>query len=568
MKRTFSFYFLLVVCLATSLASHAQFRINGKPVVYDRLSNTYMASIPEAAFGKDYAAVITLDADSAWNQLKIEGTNIGEGSYIFQKVEGNKEYTLQAKKAQQADKSQQDIKAKITFTFLPLLDFKGTFGYEFANGSLSLLAPDDTEPVTTLLKAKWRGGTTNEEGRHKRNYKIKTLKENGKSRDISFLGMREDNNWILDAGQIDLFRLRNHIATELWNDFATKPYYASKEPKAKSGVDGKVVEVVLNNEYRGIYSLTEAMDRKELKLKKYDEKTSEIHGQLWKASTWDKTQFWEIEKDYDNSKETWHGFETKYPDIEDVNPTDYSTLYNAINFVVNSDDETFKREVGEYFDLPVLMDYHIFMEVIKPVDNCGKNMYWAVYDKSKSPKLTLAVWDLDATVGQDWHCGVPLHPEYVWPNTEMGVKLGLKLYNRLSTLNIDNYNEKLEARFKELEKTYLNENQLKERYQKYYNTLKNSGAAKREEQKWSRDSDIGNNELNFKDELSYIADWLQKRFIYLHSSDSPILTDIRNITQNSKEPISSTYNILGQKVSNNYQGLKIRNGKKFVFTKQ
>ena len=236
--------------------------------------------------------------------------------------------------------------------------------------------------------------------------------------------------------------------------------------------------------------------------------------------------------------------------------------------MVNSDDETFKREVGEYFDLPVLMDYHIFMEVIKPVDNCGKNMYWAVYDKSKSPKLTLAVWDLDATVGQDWHCGVPLHPEYVWPNTEMGVKLGLKLYNRLSTLNIDNYNEKLEARFKELEKTYLNENQLKERYQKYYNTLKNSGAAKREEQKWSRDSDIGNNELNFKDELSYIADWLQKRFIYLHSSDSPILTDIRNITQNSKEPISSTYNILGQKVSNNYQGLKIRNGKKFVFTKQ
>ena len=36
---------------------------------------------------------------------------------------------------------------------------------------------------------------------------------------VSLLGMREDNNWIMDAGQIDLFRLRNRIATEIWNDF-------------------------------------------------------------------------------------------------------------------------------------------------------------------------------------------------------------------------------------------------------------------------------------------------------------------------------------------------------------
>lgn len=103
--------------------------------------------------------------------------------------------------------------------------------------------------------------------------------------------MREDNNWILDAGQVDLFRLRNRIATEIWNEFASKPYYTSKEPKAKSGVAGKVVEVILNNEYRGIYSLTETMDRKELKLKKYDDINQEFHGQLWKVSSWDKAQF-------------------------------------------------------------------------------------------------------------------------------------------------------------------------------------------------------------------------------------------------------------------------------------
>lgn len=130
-----------------------------------------------------------------------------------------------------------------------------------------LLTPEANISTSINIKAKWRGGSTNSEGKHKRNYKIKTIDVQGKSKDYSFLGLRKDNNWILDAGQVDLFRLRNRIATELWNDFATKPYYSDKEPKALSGVNGKVTEVILNNEYRGIYSLTESMDRKELRLK-------------------------------------------------------------------------------------------------------------------------------------------------------------------------------------------------------------------------------------------------------------------------------------------------------------
>ena len=412
MKKFNQFGILLAACLITSMTSYAQFKINGKSVVYDKLSNSYMTSIPEEMFGKDYAAIITLDTDSAWNNLSIENTKI-ENSFVFKEIEGNKEYTLKAKKGQE------DINTKITFTFLPIINLKGTFDYNYSNGKLSLLTPEETEPTTTLLKAKWRGGSTNTVDKHKRNYKIKTLNEKGKKQEISLLGMREDNNWILDAGQVDLFRLRNRIATEIWNEFASKPYYALKEPKAKSGVAGKVVEVILNNEYRGIYSLTEAMDRKELKLKKYDDINQEFHGQLWKVSSWDKAQFWNIDKDYDNTKETWHAFETKYPDFEDVNPTDYSPLYNAINFVVNSNDETFKKEIAEYFDIPVLIDYQIFLEVLKPIDNCGKNMYWGIYDVARDKKLTLAIWDLDASVGQDWHCSAPLHPDYVSPDTEL-----------------------------------------------------------------------------------------------------------------------------------------------------
>lgn len=559
MKRLYCL-FIIILYLAISIPSYAQFTINGKHIIYDKQNDTYMACIPEDAFGKDYEAIILLDIASDWSDLSIDGTQIAY-SYTFKQVEGNKLYSIHARKGNK------EINTKITFTFLPLLVQQGSFGYDYAQGSMSLYSPDATEPTISLIKAKWRGGTTNTADKHKRNYKIKPLNFKGKGQDISLLGMREDNNWILDAGQIDLFRLRNRIATEIWNDFATKPYYASKEPKTKSGVAGKVVEVILNNEYRGIYSLTEAMDRKELKLKKYDDKNQEFHGHLWKVSSWDKAQFWEIDKDYDNTQETWHAFETKYPDIEDVNPTDYSPLYEAIDFVVNSNDETFKKEVGDYFDIPVLIDYQLFQETLKPVDNNGKNMYWGIYDVAESQKLTLAIWDLDASVGQDWHCSTPLHPDYVLPNTDLGVKDGFNLYHRLSSLNVDNYNGKVASRYQELRKTYFSEENLISRYQGYYDMLVKSGAASREECKWSKDSDIGGYPLNFKSEIEYIKNWIINRLNYLDTNQFPISTNISEIHQKESLSTKTTYNMLGQKVGASYQGLKIKNGKKFYTTK-
>lgn len=559
MKRLYCL-FIIILYLAISIPSYAQFTINGKHIIYDKQNDTYMACIPEDAFGKDYEAIILLDIASDWSDLSIDGTQIAY-SYTFKQVEGNKLYSIHARK------DNKEINTKITFTFLPLLVLQGSFGYDYAQGSMSLYSPDATEPTISLIKAKWRGGSTNTADKHKRNYKIKSINFKGKSQDISLLGMREDNNWIMDAGQIDLFRLRNRIATEIWNDFATKPYYASKEPKAKSGVTGKVVEVILNNEYRGIYSLTEAMDRKELKLKKYDDKNQEFHGQLWKVSSWDKATFWDIDKDYDNTQETWHAFETKYPDIDDVNPTDYSPLYEAIDFVVNSNDEAFKKEVGDYFDIPVLIDYQLFQETLKPVDNNGKNMYWGIYDVAKSKKLTLAIWDLDASVGQDWHCSTPLHPDYLLPNTDLGVKDGFNLYHRLSSLNVDNYNEKVASRYQELRKTYFSEKNLISRYQGYYDMLVKSGAASREECKWSKDSDIGGYPLNFKSEIEYIKNWIINRLNYLDTNQFPISTNISEIHQKESLSTKTTYNMLGQKVGASYQGLKIKNGKKFYTTK-
>lgn len=552
--------FIIYVCewmlMPTSL--HAQFTVNNKSISYDKNTQTFLVSINQDAFGKDYKASIIIDQDSAWSNLTIENTPITNNEYVFQNVTANKTYIIKALRNQE-----EEVKANITFTYLPILTLQGNFGYDYAKGTMLLAEPDCKETTIAKIKAKWRGGSTNTDGRHKRNYKIKTINEEGKNKDYSFLNLRKDNNWILDAGQIDLFRMRNRIATELWNDFATKPYYANQEPKAQSGVNGRIIEVILNNEYQGIYSFTEAMDRKEMKLKKYDEDKEEFHGMLWKTTGYGLATFWEAPNEYDNNKETWNVFETKYPDIDDVCPTDYSLLYNAINFVAKSDDATFKAEIADYFDIPVLIDYYIFINAVNGIDNIGKNMYWAVYDKAEDKRLTPAIWDLDATVGQNY-IDNPLRPDIVRPDNQLGIT-GLNIYNRLIQLNVDNFNIKVYKRYKELREKQLSLNELLSRYQKYYNLIKKCGASKREESKWSYDSDIAGNKLNFDNEYTYIAEWFKQRLPILDKQFLQLTTSITEITkENTHIANSSTFNLQGQKVKTASKGIYIINGKKII----
>lgn len=433
---------------------------------------------------------------------------------------------------------------------IPVVKLNGSFGKEYQKGTVIIIQGKDT--IRQAAKIKWRGGTTNGDDRHKRNYKIKF------DNDIQLFGLRKDNNWILDAGQVDVFRLRNHIVTELWNDFARKPYYYDEEPDLHTGVRGKVVEVYVNDEYRGIYSLTEAMDRKELKLKKF--KAATIRGQLWKADDWNMTMMYDAPTDYDNTKERWEGFELKYPEIDDLTPSDYSTLVDAIKFVATSSDKDFREHVGEYFDLPVLEDYYIFLYVTCAVDNRGKNIYWAVYDKNNSHKLTLAVWDLDGTMGASWL--KTIDSDFVSPDYDMWI--GMNVLERLQKLDVDDFNLNISKRYNECRKNVLSEKSLTARFEKYYDMLHHSGADMREQQLWSGDSDVNGENIDFAKELQYIKQWIHNRLVFLDSKFSEA-TGITSVQYQEKNDI---YDMRGIKVKEPLRaGIYIKNGRKIVVRK-
>ena len=548
-------YLLTVIMAFVGTVVYAQLRIDNRPVMYDSESNIMLVTIPQEDFGSSKRYKIELE--EGWSKLKINGSTVGD-SYYFNSITGGKKYSMTIK-----NKDQFVVTSSITFTFLPILQLTGDFGYDYQEGTVSLYTPDGEIKEALTGKLKWRGGTTNTDDKHKRNYKIKF------DEDVQLFGLRKDNNWILDAGQADLFRVRNRIATELWNDMATKPYYADKEPEALSGVRGQMVELFLNKEYRGIYCLTEAMDRKQMKLKKVDKNTGEIKGCLYKSEGYGASLMSKYPDTYNNNSETWDTFEIKYPELDDTQngETDWSTLWNAINFVATSSDNDFKDHIAEYFDIPVIIDYYIFINVLNAFDNVGKNMFWAVYDKTKDKKLTPGVWDLDATVGQKW-VSDHLKGTYGAYSPDYDMSAHTNLTRRLAELDVDGFNDKVVKRYHELRQNILSTDNLIARYTQYFDRIYLSGAAAREENKWSEDTDIKEEELNFEQEIYYISYWLARHLVYLDQTrfllkENETITGIKH--QQNMQQEKTIYNLQGQKIKTPRKGIFIMDGKKMIF---
>ena len=506
----------LVIAIAICMAYvtwAGTFTLGGRTAYFDCGTNTWLCSVPAAQFDKDLTVRFYCDSTLHWSDITIDDMPLPSDSLVtFAGISGDKAYKLTAVDTISGD----TLHHTICFTYLPILHLQGEFNDDYQVTHVGVSLPDADTETDMFAKVKHRGATTNLPGRHKRNYHIKFLDADTNKMDRKFFGLRNDNSWILDAGQIDMLRIRNRVITELWLDMCRKPYYANQEPKALLGVRGDFIELFLNDRYSGIYALTEAMDRKQLKLVKSETDSDGVttfHGMLWKAKVSDVITRMRRWYNYNNNNDTWGGIEVKYPDPDEVMPTNYQTLSDAFKFVANSSNADFVEHVSEYFDIPVVMDYWIMINALLAVDNGAKNIYWAVYDQTVDKKLTLAAWDLDCTVGQNW-INQPLHNDSV-----VGATRQLSGFNhlllRLHEHNPDSFCIKAVERYRLLRNDLLSADSIYKRFENRVNWLKRCGAVARETTRWTGDSDISGNELDFDAELAYIRNWLDIRLDYV-----------------------------------------------------
>ncbi|MBQ3631530.1 MAG: CotH kinase family protein [Prevotella sp.] len=501
--------------------------IDGRGLAYAESINLYLCTLPLEHFGTDYTATIGYSPAEGNSTLSINGQSVAPGgTYTFANVSAGRNYAFSMT---QADGTA--VTKNVTFTSLPVVKMYGSFNDAYSEGHIAVHEPNKEAPQTLNMKAKWRGGITNNADKNKRNYHVKLKDANGDKLEEKFFGLRNDNSWILEACQVDMSRIRNRVLTDLWNDYSTPPYYIDKEPKARTGTRGQFVELILNDEYRGIYCMTENIDRKQLKLVKYDEETQTQHGQLWKSKDWTYATLMGTRpdggyqpKDYlsdtNEYSDMWDKYQVKYPDFDDVQPTDWRALYSAVNFVCTANDATFNHYAGEYFDLPLIIDYYILMETILASDNHGKNLFFAIYDRQKSTKITLAVWDMDATCGQRWSDAY-YHSSIMRPEQDYSEYIATQehgdynLFKRLRDTNTNDFNMQVRLRYRDLRQSFLATESILQRFRTYLDEFKTCGADKREYAKWSGNSDLSGHSLNFDTEMNYIEDWFTRRMNYL-----------------------------------------------------
>ena len=312
--------------------------------------------------------------------------------------------------------------------------------------------------------------------------------------DTTFLGMRSDDDWNLEAMWAQPLRLRDKVANELWMEMYTLPY-ADLEPDALPGIRMEYADLFINDEYQGIYALTERMDRKQLNLRKY---TTEIRGVLYKGNGPGAPTF-ESLPPYDNTSDTWDNYEWVYPN-EDEATNNWNHLYSFTNFVMNASDNVFNSQYSAQFDKANAIDYYLFINALMAMDNMGRNIFMARYKKTTT--YIYLPWDLDAIWGLDTD------------GNQTYVTSGLMsngFYDRLTQdCNVTGFVATAKTRYAVLRNSYLTKEHIMEMVQNQYDELLENGAYDREHEAWPEYTvDAG--------QLNYMSNWLDDRFNYLDS---------------------------------------------------
>ncbi len=206
----------------------------------------------------------------------------------------------------------------------------------------------------------------------KKPYRIK-MKER-----YPLLGMRPLKNYVLLAEYSDKSLLRNYLAHKLSSYLNT--HYV---------LETRYVELYLNNEYQGVYLLTEQIrdDKEGLVVGNY---LIELEQELSRCEA-------EGPEDVMWFEEEGAKFVVKSPDMEKLTPDEVKTHITYLHTFIRDLNFSFNTEMYDYYiDLDNFIDYFILHEIFKTVD-IG---YSSVYSVIKDNKLYMGPhWDFDISLG-------------------------------------------------------------------------------------------------------------------------------------------------------------------------
>ncbi|MBD3339994.1 MAG: hypothetical protein GF353_12845 [Candidatus Lokiarchaeota archaeon] len=265
--------------------------------------------------------------------------------------------------------------------------------------------------------------------------------------DVSFLGMREDDDWMLFAMYSDLTSMQIKLSMDLYRQLrSTNPTAIMPECE--------YVCLYINREFQGLYLLVEKNDRRLFGL---DEAQNSVDSSLIFQSSYAHKNF-----EYYLAEEWEQDWPNEYEDIYIME----FIMNELVSFIRDCSNETFfSTEEGIYtkFDKTNLIDFYVFNFFILHDDFWDHN-YFIVRNTYPS-KFFLVPWDFDRCFGQ-WlrRTSEPetSHEEFVLENN--------LLFSRL--LQNQTYRKECSIRWFELREDLWTEDKIINLLTDYYDEIK------------------------------------------------------------------------------------------------
>lgn len=443
--------------------------INNIDTVYDKENNIYYYTVPEEYENKKYTLKINLD-DNYKYKIKKHSTNLITVKYNkkFDVIIYNDNYYYET---------------SIVLTNLPLINL--TTDTEITdndtNAVFKYINPYNLDKVITYnSKMHIRGATTR--WYDKKSYKIEFYdNEYEKEKNVNISNFYYGSAFILDAMFRDNSKIRNVFASEIWNlvsdDFTNVDIYS------------EFVELFINNEYVGLYSFTEPVNRKNLNLNKSSiNDTSVIIKSNSSMVPNNKQTFYNI------SSDNYLDYELKYPNDEELFSVSWEKILTKLALYYSSKYDKTKNNIKEIFNFDNYIDILIFNSFVDNSDNdLRKNNYY--YMKSLSDKINIQPWDMEFCFGLEYSD----HEKYnFYKNIEN--------YDDISFDIDDNDLNKIKKyiinRYWNLRNNVLTEKMIDEYLNKYKNQL-TKGASLRDSKKWIN--------YDIEEEIEDIRTWIHNR---------------------------------------------------------
>lgn len=292
----------------------------------------------------------------------------------------------------------------------------------------------------------------------------------------NLLGMRKDEDWILDALYTDMSKIRNKLSSDIWN-------LINDSQTVNNDLKSEFVEVFINNSYNGLYVLKEPVDHKTVSISK--------DGLIVKVVNKVDFDYNKMVNNINYHNDFIISYELKYPKGE----------YIYWKYFFNRRYPNQSYNVFDIYDVENYINMKIFLALINGKDNDFKNLYLSMHNKNS--KIIITPWDMDLTWGLNWYDDDSLHSIFSINDSHNSMWLNAYLFN-----DTDDYAlSLLKNRYWELRKDVITMDTINSYLDNYEKLLIESGATTRDSERWY--------EYDVKYEIENIREWAKRRIEFL-----------------------------------------------------